>query len=731
MSLGTSLYEAAIRRGLLIFAAGLAAPVAVPAVLATGPVALATNVVRQVPATTVSRAAASSPSRAVPAPPAAPAPAPTPALAGAVGSAQELSFDGLGLGTQTLYGRANTVVAYFPAPAGTLASNGSALRLVVAHSALLDPLTSALHVLVNGQERTVLALDASNVDGAVQEVALSTAALHADQPNLVELRFDARLAGRTNDQGADPGVFVRLDGQTLLRYQLYAPAGAPPPARLDAFPFPLTGGHGTAPARLGLVLPSSPTGPDLTTAFRIAADLGRLSVGQQVAPEVVSAGQLDWLRSGGIPALVVGTIDRLSSADPLLRAAGFTPTQSGWKAPDGRQAGRDTGVVAAITSPWDRRTPLILVTGATDAAVSRAAGALSQPGRIPPASVFVLVNPDQQWPAPAPVPEPNGIVTFPALGDQGLLAQGPGHHRAGLPFLAPAVDGSGTASLQLTVGHTPVPAGSLSSLTALINGTAVGGVALNTGNERATDVRIQLPGSLLRPGRNLLALDISLPAMDTASVRVASDLRLVLPGSPSTLSRLEALPHPLFDGGAATRLVLGAGDDASLSAAARVITALGSRALSTPALTADYASRTSSAALAGAHLLVVGVSSRSAEAGTIARAAGVSSINPLPATRPGQDLSSIQTLTGGAGHEVVWLEGTNPAAVAVTADALYRAPLAGEAVSIDATGEVRSLSVAAGQATSITLVKVLIAASALGLVLAVAWQAWRPKSEEN
>lgn len=94
---------------------------------------------------------------------------------------------------------------------------------------------------------------------------------------------------------------------TLLRYQLFVPPGFPAPARLSAYPFPLVGAHGAAPARMGLVLPDPPNTAELAAGFRLVADLGRLSAGQQVAPEAVTTGQLDWLRAGGLPALITGS----------------------------------------------------------------------------------------------------------------------------------------------------------------------------------------------------------------------------------------------------------------------------------------------------------------------------------------------------------------------------------------------------------------------------------------
>src|SRR5436190_18060025 len=76
------------------------------------------------------------------------APSPTPGpQGGAVESAQDFTLEAMGVPSQTLYGPANSVAAFFPPPAGPLAPAGSALRLVFSHSPLLDPAASTAKAL--------------------------------------------------------------------------------------------------------------------------------------------------------------------------------------------------------------------------------------------------------------------------------------------------------------------------------------------------------------------------------------------------------------------------------------------------------------------------------------------------------------------------------------------------------------------------------------------------------
>jgi hypothetical protein len=427
-----------------------------------------------------------------------------------------------------------------------------------------------------------------------------------------------------------------------------------------------------------------------------------------------------------VPALVVGTLSGLPAAEPLLRAAGFARGKAGWTTPDGRAVGPEDGVVAAVTSPWDRRSPIVLVTGVGDGGVARAAEALTAPARLPAGAAYALVHPGAPL-GPAPdAPRPGGTLTFPTIGAPGqdIQVQGAGRHSVSLTFTAPAVDASGTGDLELSVGHSRVPAGQSALLGVLVDSVGVGAVALDRSNEeeRAADVRV--PGAALHPGRNTLTLDFVL-AGDGAAAEVATDLRLRLPGPPSA-GGLQLLPYPLFDDPGGVRVVLGGTGDAVLTGAARVVAALGERAVATPRLSAGYAD----AARADAGVLVLGVPGASTDAARVAEAVGLAA--PPPAVAGTAPAGAVRELVGGR-HPVLWVDGTTAAALTLAGDALAGDALVGAGATVDATGRIREL--VAGQPGDsvpgiVTVVKAMTAAAACLLVSAVAWQVWRPRREE-
>ena len=669
-------------------------------------------------------------------------PPPTPApQAGPIESAQELTLEALGLPTQTVFGRSNSVAMLFPPPAGPLAGTGSLLRVVFAHSPLLDPAASTVAFVINGQRLASIALEASTADGAIVELHVPTPALRGDGPNLVEVRFDLRLAGRAGDDGDNPSAFARLEGQTLLRYQLSVPPGSPPPARLEAYPFPLVGTHALAPARLGLVMPRPPADPDLGAAFRLVADLGRRSQGQEVVPEVVTANQVDWLRAGGVPALVVGALQGLPAADAVLRAAGFTTDGATWISPDGAPLAPGDGILAAVVSPWDHQSPIVLATGGTDDAVGRAVTALVAPGSRRPSGGFAIVRPGTP-PGPDTSPRPGTTMPIAALRSLDLAVQGTGGHTATLTFAAPPVDRGDSGLLMVHVGHSALPAAPRSTFTALLNGTGIGTVVLDGRNESDSPLALRFPGSLLRPGLNTLTLGFALAGAEAAPAvaRVAAGASIRLPASPTGPAGMELLPYPVFSDPTGVRIVLANTGDPLLTAAAHVMAALGSRSTGPPKLSATYLAEVGGGAVETSAVLV-GLSAASVDAERLTRALGLPVHPPWPGGLvepagfvPGQPLGVVRevTLPGAPAHSVLWVDGSSAETLYLASDALYQGGLAGSAVAVDANGRVRSLGqdeVATPDPPQLLVVRVLVVATAATLLLGVCWQAWRPRHE--
>jgi len=189
----------------------------------------------------------------------------------------------------------------------------------------------------------------------------------------------------------------------------------------------------------------------------------------------------------------------------------------------------------------------------------------------------------------------------------------------------------------------------------------------------------------------------------------------------------------VLDDAGGVRLVLAGASDPVLTAAAHVVAALASRSTAPPRLSATYAGAAGRPALDGASVLAVGVSASTAAAARVASTLGLAAA-PAPVGRGlAQPLALVEevALGGSAGHQLLWIDGNSPAALSLAGDALYRGGLTGSAVSVDADGRVRPVGALGpgAEPAPVTAVKVVIALAACLLVLAVAWQAWRPRPE--
>ncbi|MBJ7615025.1 MAG: cellulose biosynthesis cyclic di-GMP-binding regulatory protein BcsB [Candidatus Dormibacteraeota bacterium] len=660
----------------------------------------------------------------------APGPSASPSVQPPAGAepAQEVSLESLGMGSQSVQGGSGSVEVYLPPPAGPLASAGSFVRVFFGHSPLLDAAASSLTIAVNGQPLTSVRLDGSNADGSAFETRVVGSALHGDGPNLLQARFEFKLAGAPAT--GDSAAYARLEPQTFLHYQLYGQPGSRPPPRLESYPFPFAaraGGSG-----FGFVLPRPAAEADLRAALRLAADLGRRALGQPAEPEVVTAASSDWLRSAGKPAVVVGTIGRLPLAERVLQTAGFSGSSRGWSAPDGRQLQPGDGVLATVTSPFDGQSPLLLVTGFSDDGLARAAAALTGAGGAAgplPAGTYAVLREGTQGTVAAAAgswTRPGEALSLDALAsDAG--GGGGGSRYVVLPFAAAPVDPGLPGTLELRSRGAP-PSFQL-------NGHPLEAAPSRASGGQLTTLRQSFSGSLLHPGLNAVSVRFPASAGTSAGVLGGS---LRLPPAPIPAAALDMLPVPLLSDPGGLLVTLSRLDDGVLSAAARAFAALGSRGGSVQSLRVVEASSFDARSLGRASLFAVGGSGGNPGLDRLRRQLAIPQLHGL--SGGGQDavvalqaLPSVAT-SSSEHHFQLWIDASSPLLLVAGADALYRHPLAGSAISLDAGGRLQALrtrDAAPGPAPEppaalrLLLVALVVIAAAATL-LGIGWQVRRP-----
>lgn len=640
-------------------------------------------------------------------------------------SAEEISLSALGLPSQPVYGPLGTVAVAIPAPLGPLSASGSFAQLFFMHSPNLAAPASTVTIAVNGVPVATLPLDNLNADGGTFDATVPAFLLKPDAPNLLEARFALQPA-----TGMDPSTaYARLDPQTFLHYQLFGPPGSRAQVELGSYPFPLLGrGRQGDQAALGVILPRQADAGELGSAFRLVADLGRRAYLQELVPQVVTSDPTEWVQSASTPALLVGKLDRLPLAEDLLRAAGFSPG-SAWSGPAGERIGRSDGLVVPVLSPWDGRTPLLLVSGGTDEALAGAVQALTSPGRPPPSGRYLIVS--------SGTPQPSAVTTAPIdqviLGqpDAALQALGAGSHSIDLPLLLPPLDAGPGAVLDLRLSHAPLDTAGASLLSVRLNGAVLAQIPLDGSNEHDGLVRVRAAGTLVHPGLNSLSLEFRLaadgsgspPLTDRLWARVAAGARLVLPAPTSQQGALQSAPGPMFDHPAGVLVAVENRDERWLSAASRALAALGSRAVAIPPIQTAEPGDLRPSSLHGRDLIAIGAGAASA----LRRFGG----GPPDAARTADSgLVYVRPLPFLSSRQVLGVDTQSPDVVAAAGRALYRHTLRGAAVGLNLEGRSWSLQADSRGGGVVEAapapLQALIAAAMAAMLLALGCQVLRP-----
>jgi Bacterial cellulose synthase subunit len=633
---------------------------------------------------------------------------------------EELTLDGLGIGAQTVYGGSGVMEIYFPAPAAQLATSGSFIRLFFSYSSNLADGSGAV-ITMNGQPLPLhnpVPLTNSTAPGGLTEYPVGPDLLSNQAPNRLRIQFTMKSAAQPPPSTSD--LFGRLDGRTLMHYQLATPAGGKP-AGLETYPYSLLS-TSEQQRTVGVVVPVQPDPEEAGSALRVLADLGFRAGLRRPDATLVSDDAAGWLSSGGRPAIVLGRFERVPQ--PVQSASGWKRTDKGLVGPGGQTVSQDDGLVAAVTSPWDHVTPLVLVTGANDTALAKAAAALVGSSGVPLTSNFTVAAKAETDP-PAPIQSVPISLNTP----QDLGSTRPTRYRANLPFAAPPVDPDGTAQLELRVP--PFRSASLKPnfLSAELDGQRMGGTALDPSAGDGRNLEFDFPGRMLRPGNNVLTLDYQFQAPGaqagangTSGTGDGISGSLTLPRPPFQSSDLRSLPYPFFENTSTHRTMVAItdGSPATLGAAGDAMLSLGTRSAVTPPhvdIVIDPRTLPGST-----DAIVVGAPPASGDLARLARTL------PLPVADSVGTLQQVTSSNGGG--QVLWVGGGKdtlaPAARALADE------LRGQAVTVDGSGHIRAAPVSAAPAgarlADFGLPKLLAVLAGVVLALILGLQLVRPRS---
>ncbi|WP_448544259.1 cellulose biosynthesis cyclic di-GMP-binding regulatory protein BcsB [Roseiflexus sp.] len=358
---------------------------------------------------------------------------------------------------------------------------------------------------------------------------------------LISVRSDGRHefeVALDNPTGCDvapnerTAVVIRSTSRFVLPHTL-----APLDTDLRNLPRPIFQGS-FDPDQATIVIPDTPSINDLQAALTVAASFGRLTEGR-LQIDLTTVQRLSPQARTGRHLILVGSHTGLA---PLARNLDLPARlqENGFAAPG---ATPDDGILQMIISPWNSERVVLVVSGASEAAVVKAARALSAvPVRINNRPNVAVVRDLPEAPADL------ALAIDQRLSDLGLEPRvirdrtGTFDLRFTIP---PGQQIDEGAYFDLTFNHAATVDFGQSSLSVGLNGIPIGSVRFSDETTRVTTSRITIPPSAARSGANVLTIQTNLaPRSLCTDVRNADLWATIWPESALHLPMKPATTEP-------------------------------------------------------------------------------------------------------------------------------------------------------------------------------------------
>lgn len=425
---------------------------------------------------------------------------------------ERIALSQLGYSNTTLRGELVGTDFFIPGPADFLLGGTSFLDLDIVPSQLLAK-ESSMVVLWNGVPIHGRQIAAGT--GQAERVSIPISLDRIDpETNRLEIQAELRLVADTCDVLVEsPARSITVLATTTIRYA-YADPVVPRPAPvhpgLATYPLPFFSPTHPQPAPVRFIIPDRPTAGELTALAQVAAQLGQYAGFRGVKAELQRAGEV---RESDLDRTHVVLIGR-QQALPLLPRLTNTPLA---RDPDGRfldergsPIADDTGVVMVMQAPWSSGRAVLVVSGRTDEAVSKAALALSGRGAVEALRGTYAIVPDAA-PFTAPPPATTTSIRLSDLGrtdDQ--INNAVGDRAISFTVFLPAVARDALVPFDVAVSHSALLDKNRSSMRVLVNDLPLESVALRDIPPVHGVHRFSLPGAALKPGANTLKVEFSL-----------------------------------------------------------------------------------------------------------------------------------------------------------------------------------------------------------------------------
>jgi Bacterial cellulose synthase subunit len=473
---------------------------------------------------------------------------------------------------------------------------GSSLQLIITSNLVTDaphpiadgqPIGASMTVTLNKKLiATVPLIEGTNVPYEIpipQDALIPTL---NDGRHDLELFLDASTDCDLNNGLHQTTVMVSSSSQFILPYKEQTPI-----VDLKILPRPIFQRDSVFPVDAIMVVPDQPSEQEMRAALITAASFGRFSDGNlpfslltsnQITQEMVTASNL----------IFVGKASALSQLQDVELPA---PLKNNAFSPQGIQA--DDGILQMAVSPWSNGRAILVVSGNTDAAVVKAAQALSY-GNIQTVSnsnlaivTDVAPTTEAQSIDPAELAQAH---TFKDLGHDVHTIAGVGRGEFLVEFYVnPGLIAGEGAYLDLRFNNSALLDFARSGLTVFLNGKLLGGLRLSDETAATVTQRINISPSLVLPGTNQLRIQANLTAPTQCSladltnlwVSVLPESSLFVPLAPAiidsnNLRALSVYPYPFVNLPtlSSAGFVLPKNDPASWAAASQIAYGFGNQA---------------------------------------------------------------------------------------------------------------------------------------------------------
>ncbi len=468
-------------------------------------------------------------------------PTPTPFVETiSVEAGDEISFTELGLEETTLHGPYDDLVVRFGTPPDWQVTSGASIQLDLAFyydtqtvnanvnsNIIGEVFGGLLQVVYNGVTQTTILLDERG-DQSVS-VPITPGARIADRDDgQHELRLNL-ISDESCLYGLDVIVVVKPTSRFNLPH-----TNTTVSSDLSLLPRPIYQSGLVVPSQATIVIPDQPNNSELQAAFSVVSGLGRMS-DEELLYSLVPAGQLPVELRDSTHLIFVGKPAAFSE----LGNISFPVSPTEYTSPEGSS---EDGIVQMAVSPWNSAKVAVVVSGDSDQGVVKAAKAFSSGFLLgieqPNLARVADVNPTYLTTVAA------ANRTFAELGYPTDTVEYLGVVSREIEFfIPPGQIPEGDSYVDFFYAHSTLLSYERSGIVVELNREPVGSAAFKDETAQDGNLRVKLPGELLRPGRNRLRMTFNLFPEDICAPFFTANLWFTLSGD--SLLHLPLITMPM------------------------------------------------------------------------------------------------------------------------------------------------------------------------------------------